>query len=370
MTARNRPSPAAPDVARSARRALTAHLPGMAYQIVRPPGGAPRLVYASTQSQKLLGIAPGQLIKAPERFFDLILPEDRSGYRQRLETAPGGHLSFDWEGRIWVEAWKDVKWINLRVGSRETPAGTVWDGIMLNVTRSKETEAELARSRAQLAALTAHAEKIREQERLAIARELHDDLGGNLTAVKIGLAWLIRHMPADPLALRERAAYLDGIVDETIEAAHRIASDLRPSMLDFGIVAAIRWQVTQFARNTELSCTFTSSDDTLPLDPERAIAVFRIVQEALTNIAKHARARHVAVTLTRRRGQLEVSIADDGVGVEGSGARAGFGLIGMRERAAALGGSIAIEAQAPAGTRVRLRLPIVAAARKIRRRGP
>jgi PAS domain S-box-containing protein len=232
--------------------AIVAHIPGMAFQVQRLHDAPPALRYVSEQSVQLLGIKASALRGNPDRFFKLIVEEDRPGYLARLADAAGGHMTFNWEGRIWMKAWKDVKWVSIRVSQRKTAEGTIWDGIMLNMTLSKEAEAELLNSRAQLSALATHVEAVKEQERLHLAREVHDDLGGNLTAIKIGLSWLMRHIPPDMTLLIERTAYLDNVVDQTFEAAHRIASNLRPAALDFGIVPALAWQLQRFGRNTDI----------------------------------------------------------------------------------------------------------------------
>ncbi|OJW57974.1 MAG: sensor protein [Thiobacillus sp. 65-1059] len=345
-------------------RAIVAHIPGMAYQVLRKHDGTTSLRYVSEQSAQLLGIKAPALRAHPERFAGLILEEDKADYLARLAAAGGSHMTFNWEGRIWMEAWKDVKWVNLRVSRREAPDGLIWDGIMLNVTHSKQAEAEIRRSRAQLSALAAHVEAVKEQERLHLAREVHDDLGGNLTAIKIGLSWLKRHLPPGEAGLIERTAYLDNVVDQTIEATHRIASNLRPAMLDFGIVSAIGWQLQRFGRNTDIAHELSAPDTAIPLDPELAIAVFRIVQEALTNVAKHARASKVKVSLVRDRDGLRVSVTDDGQGIQprrGKSGQHGFGILGMRERAAALGGELSVQPARRRGTQVSLRIPLPAA---------
>lgn len=189
-------------------QAIVAHIPGMAFQITRRDGQPPKLRYVSEQSRQLLGIRASALRADPAAFFALILDEDRAGYLDALAASRGGHLSFNWEGRIWLQAWKDVKWVAIRVSEREAPDCTLWDGIMLNITRSKEAEAELAHSRERLRALAAHVETAKEQERLYLAREVHDDLGGNLTTIKIGLSCLARQLPPEQTALAERVRYL------------------------------------------------------------------------------------------------------------------------------------------------------------------
>ncbi len=354
-------TPPTPDHPSTDLRAIVAHIPGMAYQALRKPDGRTALCYVSEQSAQLLGVKAAALIADPERFFDLIMEEDKADYLARQAKAGGGHMTFNWEGRIWMEAWKDVKWVNIRVGQRETSDGPIWDGIMLNVTHSKLAEAEIRRSKAQLSALASHVESVKERERLHLAREVHDDLGGNLTAIKIGLSWLMRRLPADDTSLLTRTLYLDNVVDQTIEATHRIASSLRPPVLDFGIVSAIDWQLQRFGRNADMAIEFSAPDEDIPLGPDAAITVFRIVQEALTNVAKHARATRVNITLTLQDEALLLTITDNGQGVlpaHNKNSESGFGLLGMTERATALGGELTVQPAKRRGTQIRLRVPL------------
>jgi len=342
--------------------AIVAHIPGMAFQIQRRHDAPPTLRYVSEQSAQLLGIKASALHGKPERFYKLILEEDRPDYLAQLAQADGGHMTFNWEGRIWMKAWKDVKWVAIRVSQRKDEDSTIWDGIMLNMTHSKQAEAELLRSRAQLSALAAHVEAVKEQERLHLAREVHDDLGGNLTTIKIGLSWLMRHLPSDQPLLIQRTAYLDNVVDQTFEAAHRIASNLRPAALDFGIVPAIAWQLQRFTRNTDIPHEFSAPEDAIPLGPDAEIAAFRIVQEALTNVAKHARATRVKLRLVREPDSLRITLTDNGRGLQPApGNGHGFGILGMIERAAALGGELTVQPAKRKGTQVSLRIPLAVA---------
>lgn len=356
--------PAAPASAQQTSddlHSVFAHLPGMAYQVLQSPDGSVTLPYVSAQAAQLLGIEARTLRTRPERFVDLILDADRPDYLARLADANGVPMSFNWEGRIRVKAWKDVKWVNLRVRRRDTPAGTLWDGIMLNVTQSREAEAEIRRQRAQLAALTAHVESAKEQERLHLAREVHDDLGGNLTAIKIGLTGLLRRLPPDDADLQKRTTYLVDVLDQTFEATRRIAASLRPPVLDFGIVSAIEWQIERFSRTTGIQCALKAPAAGIPLTPDVAITVFRIVQEALTNVAKHARASRVKVALDIESDTLVVGVTDNGQGLPDTAAPRsnGFGVLGMTERAAALGGALIVAPAPRRGTRVCLRVPLV-----------
>lgn len=344
-------------------RAIVTHIPAMAYQVLRKYDGRTLLRYVSAQSTQLLGIKAEDLQADPNRFFELIMEEDRADYLAQMAEVGGDHLCFNWEGRIWMKEWRDVKWISIRVSGRKIREGIVYDGIVLNVTHSKRAEAEIRQSRSQLSALTAHMESVKEAERLNLAREVHDDLGGNLTAIKIGLSWLKQHLPQGESRLHERTAYLDNVVDQTIESTHRIASSLRPPVLDFGIVSAIEWQLQNFSQNTDIPYLFNAPRENISLDPETSITVFRIAQEALTNVAKHARATRVVIDLEKDKESLLLTITDNGTGIrhkKSSRAHHGFGIAGMAERATVLGGTLTLEPAPPGGTTVSLRIPLQA----------
>jgi signal transduction histidine kinase len=238
---------------------------------------------------------------------------------------------------------------------------------MTNITASKLEQEETRRSRARLAELTEHIEQVKEQERTRIAREIHDDLGGNLTAIKMALAMLAARLPDDH-SLLERADYLDSLVDRTIESVHRISLDLRPSTLDLGIVAALEWQAREFEKQLGIACIVRAADKEIEgeLDPDHTSALFRIFQEALTNIAKHAGATRVTVTLRRQRQHLTLTICDNGRGITPADRvkPQSFGLRGMGERARALGGTLTLSAAPGGGTMVVVKIRLTAAVAK------
>lgn len=344
-------------------KALVSNIPGMAFQVFESGDGEVSLPFVSANSRLLLGIKPQSLQANPAILLDLILPEDLVSYRKTLDENRGRHLTFNWEGRIWVEAWKDIKWINVRVSKRDTGDGTLWDGIMLNITQGKLAREDLEKSREELRRLALHVERVKEQERKRIAREVHDELGGNLTAIKIGVSWLARNAGKDKPKADERLKYIDEVVDHTLDAIHRISSDLRPSILDFGIVSALRWQTDQLCRTAGIECRFFTKLKQVDLDDETAVAIFRIAQEAMTNIARHARATQVEVVLGKRDHQIQLDIVDNGIGpklVSTKSRKRSFGLIGMAERASALGAQFSMEPGPQGGTRIRLTLPLSA----------
>ncbi|MGK5024333.1 histidine kinase [Janthinobacterium sp. RB2R34] len=352
--------------------AIVSNTPGLVYQFSMTADGRAGFPYLSDGCQALLGLSPKQLHAQPELFYQLILPEDRASYRDSMQASRHALWSWNWEGRIWVEAWKDVKWINLRSTPRALEHGTVqWEGIMTNITESRLEQIEVRQSRARLAELTAHIDKVKEQERTRLARELHDDLGGNLTAIKMALAMLTRRLPAGDALLQEKAGYVDDLVDRSIDAVHRISLDLRPSMLDLGLVAALDWQVREFSRQAGIECVFASNRKEIDLSLDQATTLFRIAQEALTNIAKHARASKVAVRLDKQRQHIRLCISDNGVGLRplDRAKPQSFGIRGMSERASALGGTLQLADAAGGGTvltiKIRLATPreaIIAAA--------
>lgn len=323
--------------------------------------GNPAFHYLSEGCLNLLGIPPDELMADANRLLSLVLPEDRSAYLESMQASAASLSVWNWEGRIWVEDWNDTKWINLRATPRALTDGRVqWEGVMSNITASKSEQLELISSRQQLAELSAHIETVKELERTRIAREIHDDMGGNLTAIKMALALLVRRLPENDISVREKADYVDTLIDRTIESVHRIAGDLRPSVLDFGLVASIAWQAQEFENQTGISCAFETNKDDVQIPSDHATALFRIVQEALTNISKHACASEVLIRLTRNDDQVQLEIADNGRGLlpEDCVKPKSFGIRGMRERANALGCDFLIEGARNEGTRIAITFPL------------
>ena len=219
----------------------------------------------------------------------------------------------------------------------------------------------LEHSREELRQLTAGLLLAREEERTAIAREIHDVLGQTLTALKMDVMWIGARSPADaPAAIRQKVTAMAGLIDDMIVTVRRIATSLRPGVLDdLGLAAAVEWQAQELEQRTDIHCTFRSSVDESALDPPASTALFRILQEALTNVARHSRARRVAVTLEHAGTDIVLEVRDEGVGITAADAASvrSIGLAGMRERAQLVGGGFSISGAAGAGTTVRAQVP-------------
>jgi PAS domain S-box-containing protein len=229
-----------------------------------------------------------------------------------------------------------------------------------DITKRKRTENELRASREQLRNLTGHLQAAMENERAAVARTIHDELGQALTALKMDLSWLQRQLQKDQRVLVDSIDTTLKYIDETINRVQKISAELRPGLLDdLGLVPAIEWQARQFQDRTGIACEVDVDLADVNIDTDLATALFRIFQEALTNVARHARASRVRTHLHHRNGALELEVKDDGRGItpDQLSALQSFGLISMRERAHSWGGSIDILGRPGEGTSVRVSVP-------------
>ena len=229
-----------------------------------------------------------------------------------------------------------------------------------DITRRKRAEEELQRSFRQLRELAARLKSVREEERARVAREIHDELGQALTAIKIDLASLMRALRADQEKELENADAILGLVDQTILSVRRIATELRPGILDdLGLVAAVEWAAEEFEARTGTSCRLDLPDGDIVIDPERATAIFRIFQETLTNVTRHAEATQVEVRLSREDGNIVLEVRDNGRGIDPEQLSTGgsLGILGMRERALLLGGELTISGAPGKGTIVKVVIP-------------
>lgn len=234
-------------------------------------------------------------------------------------------------------------------------------GAAADITERKHAEEELLTYHRQLQELSTHLESVREEERARVAQEVHDELGQALTGLKFEIASIVRDLPPRNRGIAPRLQAMADLVDGTIQSVRRISTELRPLILDeLGLLPAIEWYAGTFQQRTGIQCDVKSQLIEPEIPAAATVACFRTVQEALTNVARHAKATRVVIELLRTGSEVRLSIQDNGVGISADQLRdrKSVGLVGMHERAAALGGKLTIDTGSERGTAVRLILPV------------
>jgi PAS domain S-box-containing protein len=233
-------------------------------------------------------------------------------------------------------------------------------GMGLDITDRVRAEQSLIERTEEIEKLSAHLQSIREEERSRIALEIHDVLGQQLTALKMDTSWVRKRLTGDK-DVADRIGQMITLIDDTIKIVRRISTELRPGILDdLGIVAAIEWQGSEFQKTTGVEVQVLSNRQEIVMDSDLSINVFRIYQEALTNVARHANATRVRTILTHQPELLQLEVIDDGAGIdyEKVKAKKSLGLISMKERARLFNGVVTVEPSTPKGTVVKLRVPL------------
>lgn len=292
--------------------------------------------------------------------------QDRRAVDRAWQSALNGE-AFDQEHRIM--AGKAIRWIRQKAELAFAADGTALSavGITQDITERKQAQTamlvlhqDLNESRQRLRDLAAQNEARREDERKHIAREVHDELGQVLTALRIDISLLgMRFGVLDP-AVHGKVLDMKGLVDRAILGVRNVAKNLRPTALDLGLVPAIEWLGNEFTRQTTVACVLHAPEKDVDLDEMRAVVVFRIVQESLTNITRYAQASQVDITLGQHGNELWVEVRDNGRGFDQGAAsnKKSFGLLGMRERALAMGGQVDITSAPGQGTVIAVTIPI------------
>jgi signal transduction histidine kinase len=311
--------------------------------------------------------SPDELIQSRQDISRQVYvdPNRREEFKLQIEEQ-GAVRGFEHEvfrkdgSRLWIS-------VNARAVRDEKGAIQYYEGTVQDIAERKAAEENLKATSKQLRALSARLQSAREEEGTRIAREIHDELGSALTSLKWDLEEMDKMLStsidqSEHAALRNKLQAPMKLADTAISAIRRIASELRPSILDdLGLVAAIEWQAEQFQSRTGIVCQCDCSLEKVELTEQQSTAFFRILQEALTNVLRHAQATKVNIKIKKEKGYFTLSVSDNGKGISESekSEQQSLGILGMRERAYLIGGEVSITSAEGQGTVVTLRVPIV-----------
>lgn len=339
-------------------RQVSSQLPVALFEYVAAP--QPEFRSISEGIARLLPCTAAEILADPEAFFRGIHAEDLAGLVWRNAATPPAR-EFEWVGRSRLAA-EHPRWLQIRATTEIASGGEpAIHGVILDVTALKQAQHDLERSRQELRRLASHRESRIEQERARLAREFHDELGQVLTSARMHLQLLERSLPAESSAPRDAARTIDAMIAEAYRSVKTIASDLRPAALNLGLAAAVEWVAARMLGPADIQYSISVATEADRLDDDYAIALFRVVQESLNNIVRHAKAHRVHIELSHHQGEMRLLVEDDGRGFQAERVdhSAHFGLLGISERVTALGGTLEIDSSVDSGTRLSVTLPRV-----------
>lgn len=316
----------------------------------------------STGTMKIFGLENDNFDRNLNTFFKMVHPDDLDYVVKSSVNAIQAVDDYNIDHRIML-ADGSVKWVHqhaeITVDNNGKPLLMV--GVIQDITDRKQEEKELQELNDQLRNLTSHLQTIREDERTSIAREVHDELGQQMTSLKMDICFLKNKTEKEAPEISNKAAQMLEMVNEAIRTIRRIITSLRPGILDdLGLEAAIEWQAKEFEQRTGITCTLETDIDKEKLSANINTTVFRIFQETLTNVKRHANATSISAKLYEKENALIFEITDNGIGIsdERKNNKTSFGLLGMKERAAMLNGDITISKMPLKGTSVNLKIPL------------
>lgn len=341
-------------------KGIAGHVPGLVFRLEQSVPGAPAdFAFISEGSEQLVGYPAATILAPGFGIRSLVHPDDLALYHATQDAAIEQASDWHWQGRILTRdgqvRWADIKASARRLGGERV----VWDGVVWDISGNKAIELELAESRAQLRKLSAHLESVREEEKARIAREVHDELGQVLTVLKLETSMCELAYAGLDSGLQARLQSMKKLIANLFQLVRDVATALRPPILDAGIASAVEWQARRFEARSQIPCLVQVPEQLPMLSDAKAIGLFRILQEALTNVLRHAQAQTVEVSLEIEHGMLLLRISDDGRGFDVRARRAqSFGLVGMRERVLMLGGSLQVDSAPGEGTSLVVRVAL------------
>ena len=320
-----------------------------------------KLLWVNPAVERITGYSVEECLAMPDFPLPLIHEVDREGVARHLLEAARGSSGSDLEFRIRRKdgglAWEAASWQPIYDAGG---ASLGYRSSIRDITKRKLVEEELRKSQDRLRNLYNRAQSSREEERTLIAREIHDELGQQLSMLQIDLTYVEDQLPKNKRRVIDRVRSMEELVNTIIRSVQRIATELRPSLLDdLGLAAAIEWQGKEFQKRTGIECMVFLGREEMAIDRDRSTALFRIFQETLTNVSRHAHAKRVEVRLREAPQEWVLEVRDDGVGISNSqiASPKSLGLVGMRERVHPWGGTIDLMGSPGRGTTVIVRLP-------------
>ncbi|AZF44735.1 putative two-component sensor, near polyamine transporter [Pseudomonas sp. R1-43-08] len=313
--------------------------------------------YANRAAESMLGYGPGALIERPLIDLDPALSMDRwLNLWKRARASEDGAQTFATDC---LRADGSILPADVSLSFLRFAEGEYLVVYLTDVTERRRYVAALLQSEAQLRELSAHLETVREEEKARIAREVHDELGQMLTVLKLETSMCeLAYAQLDP-GLNERLNSMKRLIAQLFQLVRDVATALRPPILDAGIASAIEWQARRFEARTQIPCLVKVPENVPVLSDAKAIGLFRILQEALTNVMRHAQAHTVELTLEMDGPDLRLTISDDGIGfVQAQGRPVSFGLVGMRERVLIMGGQLSLVSELGEGTTLSVTVPL------------
>jgi PAS domain S-box-containing protein len=320
------------------------------------------IIFANRGLADICGCSVAELLRmTPEQVAAVVHEEDRKSVLVQMSECLAGRAAPPIQVIRFIHKDGTVRWVETQSWRIEHEGAPAVQVVYRDTTAERAAEEELGQANRKMRNLAVHLLQVREEERRKIAQDVHDQLGQTLAALKMDLHWLAKRIGGDAAPLRDRLRATIELGEEAIGTVQRIASDLRPRMLDdLGLTPALNWLGSDFARRTRIRCKVSANIPSGIVGKNAATALYRIAQEALANVARHSHADHTALRLYATDGVLFLQVEDDGIGIteEQAGAADSFGLIGMRERLAELGGSLSINGEPGFGTILVVRIPL------------
>lgn len=333
-----------------------AHIGSFDYSLIKES------VVWSDELFKIYGLEKDKYNPSSEGFFNLVHQDDRQRIRDIIELAIEDHVLLEYDHRLIRSDNFDIRIMHCRAkisyDKNNNPvriAGTSQD-----VTKIRKAEAEVKNSREQLRKLASHLQRAQEEERARISREIHDELGQELTGIKMDISWLSNSLEKPSEKVKDRIDSLNNLIDMTINSVRRISSELRPGVLDdLGLQSAIEWYVDEFQIRTNIKCDIKLDEIDRKIGGDTSTAVYRIVQESLTNVARHSKATKVTLSLKAETNYLFLKILDNGIGFDNDiiNYEKSLGILGMEERVNILGGTFSIVGTKTNGTKINVEIP-------------